>query len=370
MAYPENITALADIPSLSDNERERLQPVTDRFEFLSNEYYLSLIDWNDPDDPIRKIIIPCMEEMEAWGHLDPSDESRYSVMQGLQHKYESIALLLAGDACGGYCRFCFRKRLFLEPEQREILTDLDAALDYIRGHREINNVLITGGDGLMIPTARLEKIVAGLRAIDHVRVIRVGTKLPAYNPFRILNDPALVRLVERYSLPDRRIYFMTHFNHSREITRHSEAACDLLLRAGAVLANQTPMLRGVNDTPEALGDLLNRLSFIGVPPYYVFICRPTVGNLPFAVPVETAHQVFQEAKTRSSGLGKRARLAMSHTSGKIEVVASTPDQMIFRYHRAATPEQSGAVIICKKHPEAYWFDDYEEIVEVVRLADG
>ncbi|MFZ5564526.1 MAG: KamA family radical SAM protein [Thermodesulfobacteriota bacterium] len=370
MAYPKTITALKDVPGMPDDLRQGLGPVTDQFEFMSNEYYLSLIDWNDPHDPIRRIIIPCAEELEEWGHLDPSDESRYSVMRGMQHKYESIALLLASDVCGGYCRFCFRKRLFICPEQRETLTDLDAAVDYIRGHREINNVLITGGDGLMLSTARLERIIAGLRKIDHVRIIRVGTKLPAYNPHRILNDPDLIRLVEQYSRPDRRIYFMVHFNHPREITRYSEAACDMLMRAGAVLCNQTPLLRGVNDTPEVMGDLFNRLAFIGVPPYYVFLCRPTVGNLPFAVPVEEAHRVFQEAKNRCSGLGKRAKLTMSHTTGKIEVVASTPDQTIFQYHRAAIPEQSGEVIICKKNPGAYWFDDYQEIVEVVRLQEG
>ncbi|OQX63703.1 MAG: KamA family radical SAM protein [Desulfococcus sp. 4484_241] len=366
MSYPKHVTRLQNVPGVPAELERQLRPVADKFEFLSNEYYLSLIDWNDSNDPISRIIIPCVEELEEWGHLDPSDESKYSVMPGMQHKYESTALLLASDACGGYCRFCFRKRLFLCPEQREILTDLDAALAYIREHREINNVLVTGGDGLMLPTDRLEKIIAGLRAIDHVRIIRVGTKLPAYNPFRILDDPGLLEVVKRYSLPDRRIYFMTHFNHPKEITRHSEAACNMLLRAGAILCNQTPMLRGINDTPEVLGELFNRLAFIGVPPYYVFLCRPTVGNLSFAVPVEEAHRVFQEAKSRCSGLGKRARLTMSHTTGKIEVVASTPTQMIFCYHRAAAPEQSGEVIICKKHPEAYWFDDYEEIVEIVR----
>lgn len=367
MPLPKNISTLHDIPSLSEQEKTQLQPVMDRFDFLSNEYYLSLIDWDNPDDPIRKVIVPRAEELEEWGHLDPSDEGKYSVMPGLQHKYESTAVFLASDACGGYCRFCFRKRLFIHPEQREFLKDLDAALAYVREHREITNVLITGGDGLMLPTARLERIVAGLRKIDHVRIIRVGTKLAAYNPYRILDDPDLIELVRKYSLPDRRMYFMLHFNHPREITEQSVQAVNMLLGAGAVLCNQTPMLRGVNDNPEVLAELFNRLSYIGVPPYYVFLCRPTVGNKPFAVPVEEAHQVFQEAKIHCSGLGKRAKLTMSHASGKIEVLASTTDQIIFRYHRAAIPEQSGEVVICRQNPNAYWFDDYQEIMEVISL---
>ncbi|TVQ98163.1 MAG: KamA family radical SAM protein [Desulfovibrionales bacterium] len=370
MAQPKNITNITELSDLALEDQERLRPVMDKFDFLSNEYYLSLIDWDDPDDPIRKVIVPCEEELQDWGQLDPSNESKYSVMQGVQHKYESTAVFLASDACGGYCRFCFRKRLFIHPEQREFLTDVDAALDYVRDHPEINNVLITGGDGLMLPTARLERIVAGLREIHHVRIIRVGTKLMAYNPYRVLDDPDLVRLVEQYSLPDRRMYFMLHFNHPREVTEQSIAACDRLLKAGAVLCNQTPMLRGVNDSPEVLGELFNTLSFIGVPPYYVFLCRPTVGNLPFAVPVEQAHNIFLGAKSMCSGLAKRPRLTMSHATGKIEVLASTSDQMIFRYHRAATPEQSAEVVICKKNPEAYWFDDYQEIMEVVSLGDG
>jgi lysine 2,3-aminomutase len=369
MSYPENISTLQGIRGMPEEDRKRLQPVMDRFDFLSNEYYLSLIDWDDPDDPIRRIIVPCVEELDQWGHLDPSDEGKYSVMRGVQHKYESTAVFLASDVCGGYCRFCFRKRLFIHPEQREFLKDLDAAFAYVREHKEINNILITGGDGLMLPTSRLETIVAGLRAIDHVRIIRVGTKLLAYNPFRILNDPNLLRLVQKYSLPDRRMYFMLHFNHPREITEQSMEACDMLLRVGAVLCNQTPMIRGVNDNPEVLGELFNKLSFIGVPPYYVFLCRPTVGNLPFAVPVEEAHQIFQEARNKCSGLGKRAKLTMSHATGKIEVLASTTDAIIFRYHRAAIPEQSGEVIICKQNPKAYWFDDYQEIMEVISLGE-
>ncbi|GAB6058869.1 KamA family radical SAM protein [Desulfonatronum parangueonense] len=367
MTYPEYITNLDDVGQMPQADRERLRPVMEKFDFLSNEYYLSLIDWDDPDDPIRRVIVPCSEELEQWGHLDPSNEAKYSVMQGLQHKYESTAVFLASEACGGYCRFCFRKRLFIHPEQRSFLTDFDAAFDYVRAHKEINNVLITGGDGLMLPTERLERIVAGLREIDHVRIIRIGTKLLAYNPFRVLNDPELIRLVEQYSLPDRRMYIMLHFNHPREITSRSIEACDMLMRAGAVLCNQTPMLRGVNDKPEVLGELFNKLSFIGVPPYYVFLCRPTTGNLPFAVPVEEANHVFQTARNMCSGLGKRAKLTMSHATGKIEVLASTNDQIIFRYHRAAIPEQSGEVVICRKNPEAYWFDDYKEITEVVGL---
>lgn len=367
MHTPEYINDIQKIPGLKPEELERLNPVMDSFEFSACNYYLSLINWDDPQDPIRRIIIPCEEELEPWGRMDASDEQSYSVMPGLQHKYRSTAVFLASDACGGFCRYCFRKRLFIQPEQKEVLTDWEAACEYVRSHPEINNVLITGGDGLMLSTSKLEKIIAKLRSIEHVQIIRVGTRLLSYNPYRILNDPGLWEMVSKYSLPEKRIYFMLHYAHPREMTQASLEACDKLIKSGGILCNQTPMIRGVNDDPHVMADLLNRLSYVGVAPYYIFICRPTVGNKPYAVPVEEAFNTFQTAKSMCSGLAKRAKMAMSHAYGKIQVLAMTEDKIIFRYHRAADPDQSGKIHICKRNPRAYWFDDYHEFLETHSL---
>ena len=194
---PRYITRLHKIPELSDSDREELRPVTDRFLFKSNEYYLSLIDWNDPDDPIRRIIIPSLDELDSWGVQDPSHESRYTFARGLQHKYRPTALLLVSQSCGGYCRFCFRKRLF-SSGNAEVNNDISDALDYIRKHEEISNVLVTGGDPLMLSTKRLEPIIKALRNIEHIGIIRIGSKLPAYNPYRILNDQSLCKMIEKY----------------------------------------------------------------------------------------------------------------------------------------------------------------------------
>lgn len=369
MRAPEYVNDISRVKGMSERELQNLKPVMDKFEFKSNDYYLSLINWDDPHDPIRRIIIPCQEELDQWGKLDASNEKKYSVMPGVQHKYLSTAVFLASDTCGGYCRYCFRKRLFIYPEQREFLTDYQAALEYVRSHKEINNVLITGGDALMLSTRKLEEIITSLRTIEHVKIIRIGTKLLSYNPFRVINDPGLCQMVSKYSLPDKRIYFMLHFSHPREITDVSLKACDQLLRSGAVLCNQTPLLRGVNDHPEILGELFNKISYMGIAPYYIFICRPTVGNLTYAVPVEEAFHIFQTARGMCSGLGKRAKIAMSHANGKIEVVAMTEENIIFRIHRAADPDDSGKVFICKRNPTAYWFDDYKEILETVDHQD-
>lgn len=369
MSAPEYINDISRVKGISDKELESLKPVMDKFEFKSNEYYLSLINWDDPGDPIRRIIIPCRDELDEWGKLDASDEKKYSVMPGLQHKYSSTAVFLASDSCGGYCRYCFRKRLFIHPEQKEFLTDYQAAYDYVRRHKEVNNVLITGGDGLMLSTGKLEEIIRNLRSIDHVRIIRIGTKLLSYNPYRVINDPELSELIKRYSLPDRRIYMMLHFSHPREITDISLDSCDMLIKSGAILCNQTPLLRGVNDDPQILGELFNKLSYMGIAPYYIFLCRPTVGNLTYAVPVEEAFHIFQSARGLCSGLGKRAKITMSHADGKIEVVAMTEDNIIFRIHRAADPDDSGKIFICRRNSQAYWFDDYSEILETVYHQD-
>ena len=134
----------------------------------------------------------------------------------------------------------------------------------------------------------------------------------------------------------------------------------MLMQSGAVVVNQTPMIKGVNDDPLVLAELFNQLSFIGVPPYYVFLCRPTLGNEPFAIPIEDGYEVFEKARSRCSGLAKRARLVMSHETGKIEVVGMSKGQIFLKYNRAADIENDAKFLVFDSNPDAYWFDDYEE----------
>ncbi len=358
-AFPRFITKIEHLDWLAPGEREALKAVTAKYPFRANEYYLSLIDRNDPDDPIRRIVVPHPGELEEWGDLDASEERSYTRVPGLQHKYGETALILASDVCGAICRFCFRKRGFMgrDPGHRR---DLDAALAYVREHPELTNVLLTGGDPLFLPTPRLESLVRRLREIPHVKIVRIGSKMLAYNPYRVLDDPALVEMFSRFSRAGRKMYVMTHFNHPRELTEQAVSALDMLGRAGVVVANQTPVLRGVNDDAAVLTDLFRKLSFAGAPPYYLFICRPTSGNRRFTVPVERAYDLFQRAIMGCSGLAKRARLVMSHSTGKIEVAGRTADQVFFRYHRAADPGRESGVMVFRSNPEALWFDDYLE----------
>jgi lysine 2,3-aminomutase len=356
------VTRASQIPDVPDDARAEIEAVTKTYAFRANTYYLGLIDWDDPDDPIRRIIIPDIEELDDWGRLDPSNEHAYTKVPGCEHKYEYTGLLLVNDVCGGFCRFCFRKRLFLNGND-EVQRDVAPGLEYIRQHPEINNVLLTGGDALLLSTKRIEQILSELRDIDHVQIIRFGSKLPAFNPYRITNDPELVEALARHSHDDRKIYVMTHFNHPRELTTEAIKAVNLLQKAGVVTTNQTPLLRGVNDDPEVLGDLFNKLSYVGVPPYYVFIGRPTKGNRHFAVPIEEAFEIFEKARMKCSGLAMRARLVMSHATGKIEIVGRTEHETYFRYHRAADPTDKARFMVYPSNPEAFWFDDYTGLRE-------
>jgi KamA family protein len=363
---PRYLTRVDQLDALSPEEKSMAQKVEEKFAFRSNEYYLSLIDWNDPADPIRRIAVPDPMELEESGLLDPSRESNYTVAPGLQHKYRETALMLVSDMCGTFCRFCFRKRLFMD-RGAEVTRDVAEEIEYIRHHPEITNVLLTGGDPLIMATSKLEPIVAAIREIEHVGIIRIGSKMPAFNPYRILDDPSLSEMIRKYSTPEKRIYIMAQFNHPRELTPQAVEALGILLAAGAIVVNQTPILRGVNDDPGVLAELFRKLSFIGVPPYYVFQCRPTLGNRMFQVPVEETYAIVEAAKALVSGLAKRARFVMSHATGKIEIAGLTDEYVFFKYHQAADPENIGKFIAFRRNPEALWFDDYTDPVVDVTI---
>lgn len=361
------ITKIEQLEQLSEQEIADLKDVTGKFAFRANDYYLSLIDWDDPADPIRSIIVPHSQELETWGRLDPSNEEAYTVMPGVEHKYNSTALFLVSNVCDGICRYCFRKRVFIEP-QSAYLRDVPAAMQYVREHTEINNVLLTGGDPLVLTTSKLENIIRQLRQIEHVRIIRIGTKIPAFNPYRILDDPTLPAMIETYSTERKRIYVMTHFVHSRELTDVAVKGLGLLQKAGAMIANQTPLIRGLNDDPKVMAELLGRLSYIGAIPYYIFQCRPALGNKAYTVPIEEGCEIVEQAKSLVSGLGKRVRYTMSHSTGKIEILGTTEGRVYFKYLRAADDADSGRFMVFKSNPNAYWLDDYDEPVDDRRIS--
>ncbi|UCZ52025.1 KamA family radical SAM protein [Bacillus shivajii] len=355
MAQPKYIMNIDKIEQIPEEERKKLKEITEKFVFRVNDYYLNLIDWNDPNDPIKKLIIPNEGELDEYGRWDASDEDTNYAAPGCQHKYDATALLIVSEVCGAYCRYCFRKRLFRN-DIKEAMADVQPGIEYIKEHPEISNVLLTGGDSLILATKKLRKIIEQLREIPHVKIIRLGSKMPVFNPMRIYEDQELLDLIREYSTPEQRIYVMAHINHPNEITEEAKKGFEALHDAGAIVVNQTPVLKGINDDPDVLADLLDQLSWAGVTPYYFFINRPVAGNNDFVLTLEEAYNIVEEAKAKTSGLGKRVRLSMSHTSGKIEILAIEDGKAYLKYHQSRDGNYGKFMALdCPK--DAAWFDD-------------
>ncbi len=349
------VRSLSQIEQIPPEDLAKLEEVSKRYVFRANTYYLELIDWSDPNDPIRNLIIPREEELHDWGRLDASNEQSVTVAPGVQHKYRDTVLLLCNEVCGAYCRYCFRKRLFMN-DNEEVSKDISAGLAYIREHPEVSNVLLTGGDPLIMSTRRLREIFRQLREIEHVRIIRIGSKMPAFNPMRVLDDADLQAAFREYSLPDRRIYLMCHFDHPRELTPQAREGIRTLLDCGVICVNQCPLIRGVNDSVEALSEMFRELSYIGCPQYYLFQGRPTAGNEPYEIPIVPGWELFHRAVTAESGLAGRAKFCMSHETGKVEICGVDDERIYLRYHRSKYPENTGRFFSCLRDDEAYWLD--------------
>ncbi|WP_428229096.1 KamA family radical SAM protein [Flavobacterium sp.] len=359
------ITNVEKVEELSEGEKKIYTEISEKYAFRTNSYYNNLIDWSDENDPLRKIVIPDKDETINWGELDASSESAYTKVPGLEHKYNTTALLLCNDVCAAYCRFCFRKRLF-QSDNEEVEKDVWKGIEYIKEHSEINNVLLTGGDPLMLSTKRLIQIFEELKQIPHVKIVRLGTKVLGFNPFRVLEDELFLEMLEKYS-ESFQIYFMLHYNHPTELTKESIDAIRAIKKRGVTTVNQTPIIKGVNDDPEVLGKLMEELSFVGVIPYYIFTCRPTEGNFVYAVPIEEGFRIFQESKKTSSGLAKTARFVMSHSTGKIEVLSINNGKVILKKHNFPDQDDNEEIMIYDSNPEAYWFDDYTNLVALPDL---
>jgi KamA family protein len=352
-----SIEQLKEYVQLSQKEVKQLKKVVERHPMRVSKYYLSLIDWDDPYDPLKKMVIPSVEELNFSGSYDTSGEYDNTKLIGLQHKYSQTALILATNRCASYCRFCFRKRMIGLPSE-EILHKFSTAVKYIEQHKEINNVLISGGDPLILPTTVIAKFLEKLSNIPHLNFIRFGSKVPVYLPNRFIKDDELLSLFKKYSLQDKRIYVVTQIDHPREITTQSIFAINKLLKSGVILNNQTVLLKGVNDDPNTLAELQNRLVSIGVNPYYIFQCRPVkrVKHF-FQLPLYKGYKIVEQAKTMLNGHSKRFKYIMSHRTGKIEIIGIMGDEIYFKYHQAKDPRNYGRFFKKKINKTAGWLDE-------------
>ena len=358
----QNITSVDQLKrhfKFTPREEKLLRKVVEIHPMSVTRYYMSLINRRDKKDPIKKMIIPSIEELDAAGTYDTSGEAKSTKAHGLQHKYGETALILATNRCAAYCRFCFRKRLVGLPNE-EILSRFTDAMPYIRKHKEINNVLISGGDPLTLPTALVEKFLQELDKIKHLDFIRIGSRIPVTFPDRILMDKALPAMLKRYTSKARRLYVVTHFNHPNEITDKSVEAIDRLIDANIIVNNQTVLMKGVNDNADTLETLMKGLVRIGVNPYYVFQCRPVSRvKSHFQVPFVRGLRAVEGAKKKLDGHSKRFKYCMSHDSGKVEILGIEGDKIYLRHNQARYAKDRSRFFSRKINNQAGWLDELD-----------
>ena len=320
---------------LTAKDREQIRLVATRYPLSITPYYLSLINFGDPDDPIRIQAIPSFKEigLAGIGMDDPLDESGYSVVPGLVHKYPDRVLMVLTNICPTLCRHCTRKREWQKGGWVHTGDQVSLMLDYIRNHSKVRDVIISGGDPLSLSTRRLEAVLAGLKKIQHVEIVRIGTRFPVVLPQRI--DDELCSMLSQYGP----IWVNTHFNHPREITPEAALACDKLLRAGIPVNNQAVLLRGVNDNVETQIRLCHALLRIKVRPYYLFQCDEVRGTEHLRTPVETGITIMEEMRGYTSGLAIPAFVVdLPHGGGKVPfqpnyVVLQTAEELLIRNYQ-------------------------------------
>lgn len=290
---------LATALSLSEAERAGAERAErEGFPISVTPYYLGLVDKHDPACPIRRQVVPTLHESDvAVGDMrDPLGEEAHEVAPDLVQRYPDRVLLLVSDRCSVYCRFCTRSRMVGAGGGARSLERLKAALDYIRSHSEISDVIISGGDPLVMSTAKLVSIVQAVRDIPSVQTIRLATRVPVTLPQRI--TPELLSALR----PLHPLWVMTHFNHPKELTPESTAACRMLADAGFPVMNQTVLLRGINDDATTLAALFRGLVRERVRPYYLLQMDPVVGTSHLRTSVATGRRLMAELQGQVSGI--------------------------------------------------------------------
>jgi len=292
------VEQLANLIPMTADEQRKLKQVTQKYPVSVTPYYFSLIDPFNSEDPILKQAVPSFQEisMNDIGYEDPLAEERESVVPGLVHRYPDRVLMVLTDICPMLCRHCTRKREWRHGGWVRTNEEIDAMIGYIRGNKVVRDVVISGGDPLTLSTKRLESVIAKLRQIDHVEIIRIGSRFPVVLPQRI--DDELCEMLSKYGP----IWLNTHFNHPREITPEAAKACDRLLRAGVPVNNQSVLLKGINDSVETQLKLCQGLLKIKVRPYYLYQCDEVQGTEHLRTPVETGLKILEGMRGHTSGL--------------------------------------------------------------------
>lgn len=283
--------------TLTPEEQEGCRQADHKLALAITPYFFNLIDRNDPDCPIRKQVIPRVDEMQyaAEEMLDSLGEDSHSPVPGLVHRYPDRVLFLVTDRCAAYCRYCTRSRLVSNAQHYDFHPEYEQALRYIEAHPEVRDVLLSGGDPLLLSDRKLEHLLARLRAIKHVEFIRIGSRIPVFLPQRI--TPELCDIFKKYGP----VWMSIHVNHPKECTQELKDACERLSFAGVPLGNQSVLLNGVNDDADVMKALVHRLLRMRVRPYYIYQMDLITGGSHFKVDVRKGIEIIKALRGHTTG---------------------------------------------------------------------
>jgi lysine 2,3-aminomutase len=281
---------------MTESERRGLLLASEKFSVAVTPQFATLIDPEDAKCPIRRQVVPVADELVVAPDdmADPCGEDHATVVEGLVHRYPDRVLFLVLDTCAAYCRYCTRSRLVSQGELEPLGRRVEAALAYLREHTEVRDVLLSGGDPLLMSDASLDQLLGRLAAIPHIEFLRIGTRIPAFLPQRI--TPELVAVLRKH-----RVWLSVHFCHPKELTPEVAEACDLLADGGVPLGCQTVLLRGVNDSAEVLRDLVHGLLKLRIRPYYLYQCDPVVGTAHLRTSVQEGIEIMSALRGFTTG---------------------------------------------------------------------
>jgi lysine 2,3-aminomutase len=290
------VDEIQQVLALSDSEKEALS-APGLFRVEITPYFISLIDPDDPEDPIRKQVIPTSREMVPFTAMmeDSLAEDRHSPVPGLVHRYPDRVLMLVTTQCASYCRYCTRSRIVGDPSATFSKSEFEMQLEYLRRTPQVRDVLLSGGDPLVLAPRILEDILRRLREIEHIEIVRIGSRVPVFMPMRVTDE--LCDMLQKYHP----LWLNIHVNHSNEISQELEQACDKLTRAGIPLGNQSVLLAGVNDNVHVQRQLVQDLVRIRVRPYYLYQCDLVEGAGHFRTPVGKGIEIIEGLRGHTSG---------------------------------------------------------------------
>ena len=293
----DSVEKLKQVINLTEKEEKDIESVLSRFRLGITPYYASLMDKDDHRCPVRMQAVPTLSETHIGeaDMEDPLHEDGDSPAPGLTHRYPDRVLMLITDQCSMYCRHCTRRRFAGQQDHEVPLKNIDKCIEYVRNHPEVRDVLLSGGDCLLVSDNILEYIIKNLREIPHVEIIRLGSRTPVVLPQRITDD--LVNMLKKYHP----IWLNTHFNHPKEFTPEAKEAIRKLADAGIPLGNQSVLLRGVNDCPHIMKNLVHELVKIRVRPYYIYQCDLSLGIEHFRTPVSKGIEIIESLRGHTSG---------------------------------------------------------------------